>query len=77
MKITTFPKHLFWSYSAAADLPEQLVAEQVILYGDLDDLFRPSDLVSMDVIDTANQKIMARGRWKKRTFFVNKIILGK
>lgn len=77
MKITAFPHHLFWSYSTSADLPEELVAEQVILYGDLDDIFRLSDMVSKDVINAANQKIMVLGRWKKRTYFVSKIILGK
>jgi hypothetical protein len=76
MKITGFPHHLFWSYTPQADLPEELVAEQVILYGDLDDLFRLSDLVSNDIIAAANQKISARGRWQKRRHFVNKVILG-
>ena len=77
MKISEFPQHLFWSYSLHADLPEELVAEQVILYGDLDDLFRLSDMVSQDIIAAANQKIMANGRWQKRSYFVNKVILGQ
>ena len=77
MKITAFPHHLFWSYKTTADLPEELVAEQIILYGDLDDIFRLSDIVSKDVIDAVNQNIIATGRWKKRTYFVNKIILGR
>ncbi len=76
MKITGFPHHLFWSYTSQADLPEELVAEQVILYGDLDDLFRLSDIVSNDIIAAANQKISAQGRWQKRRHFVNKVILG-
>ena len=76
MKITGFPHHLFWSYTSEVDLPEELVAEQVILFGDLDDLFRLSDLVSNDIIAAANQKISAGGRWHKRRHFVNKVILG-
>ena len=76
MKITAFPQHLFWSYGRQADLPAELVAEQVILYGDLDDLFQLSDMVSRDIIFVANQKITATGRWHKRSYFVNKVILG-
>jgi hypothetical protein len=77
MKITKFPHYLFWSYSLQADLPEELVSEQVILYGDLDDLFRLSDMVSHDVITAANQKIITQGRWEKRSHFVTKVILGQ
>ena len=75
MKIAAFPKHLFWSYDPQADLPEELVAEQVILYGDLDDLFQLSDMVSTDIIAKVNQKIAACGRWPKRCYFVDKVIL--
>ena len=77
MKIAEFPHHLFWSYNSQADLPDDLVAEQVILYGDLDDLFHLSDLVSHDIIDAVNRKIMTKKRWQKRTHFVNKVILGQ
>jgi hypothetical protein len=76
MKIAEFPHHLFWSYSLQADLPDELVTEQVILYGDLDDLFRLSDMVSHEIISAANQKIINKGRWQKRSHFVNKVILG-
>jgi hypothetical protein len=76
MQITAFPHHIFWSYAPQADLPEEIVAEQVILYGDLTDLFRLQDLVSKSSIEKANQKIEANGRWLKRVNFVNKIILG-
>ena len=76
MKILGFPKHLFWSYSSQADLPVDLVAEQVILYGDLDDLFHLSDLIPPKIIAKVNRRIAARGRWQKRCFFVDKVILG-
>ena len=76
MNIRAFPKHLFWSYDPNADLPVETVAEQVILYGDLDDLFRLSDLVPAEVIVSAKNKIAARGHWLRRCYFVEKIILG-
>jgi hypothetical protein len=75
MKISGFPHHLFWSYSSQADLPEELIAEQVILYGDLGDLFHLSDVLSHEIIAAANEKIIAKGRWKKRSHFVTKVIL--
>ena len=76
MNIALFPKHLFWSYHPQADLPDEVVAEQVILYGDLDDLFRLSNHVSSVIISRVNKKISLRGRWKKRCYFVEKVILG-
>ena len=76
MKIALFPKHIFWSYDPTADLPEELVAEQVILYGDLDDLFILSRNVSSVIIAKVNQKILSSGRWKKRCYFIEKVILG-
>jgi len=76
MNIALFPKHLFWSYDPRADLPDEVVAEQVILYGDLDDLFRLSNNVSPVIIAKVNKKISSRGRWKKRCYFVEKVILG-
>jgi hypothetical protein len=76
MNISAFPKHLFWSYSKDADLPEEVVAEQVILYGDLEDLFQLSVLVSHDIIAGVNRQIASRGHWLKRCNLVDKIILG-
>jgi hypothetical protein len=76
MNISTFPRYLFWSYSNNADLPEEIVAEQVILFGDLEDIFQLSALVSSDVIARVNRMIAARGRWQKRCNLVDKIILG-
>ncbi len=77
MNISAFPKYIFWSYKPEADLPESLVTEQVLLYGDLEDMFRLSDLVSNQVIETVNKKISDTGRWQKRTNFINKVILRK
>jgi len=76
MEISTFPHYIFWSYNVHADLPDDVVAEQVLLYGDLDDLFRLSALLPTKTIAKANSKIKASGHWLKRTYFVDKIILG-
>jgi hypothetical protein len=34
MNISVFPKHIFWAWQENADLPDEVIAEQVILYGD-------------------------------------------
>jgi len=77
MQIKTFPHYIFWSYDPEADLPEEVIAGQVLQYGDLDDLFRLSEMVSHDTIAAVSQKIMANGHWLKRVNFINKVILGR
>jgi len=76
MKISAFPSYLFWSYSIDTDLPEEIVVEQVILFGDLEDIFQLPALVSSDVIARVNRMIASRGRWQKRCNLIDKIILG-
>lgn len=77
MKISTFPRHLFWSYNSDADLPEEVVAEMVILYGDLADIFQLSSMIPLEVIARVNHEIETRGHWLRRCNLVDKIILGK
>jgi hypothetical protein len=76
MNISEFPHHLFWSYAQGSDLPEEVVTEHVILYGDLEDLFLLSKLVSHKTIAEVNEKLERKKRWPKKIYFVNKIILG-
>ncbi|MDP3641655.1 MAG: hypothetical protein Q8S54_00535 [Bacteroidota bacterium] len=38
MQITPFPKHIFWQYKPDADLPDMVVLENLLLYGDLDEI---------------------------------------
>jgi hypothetical protein len=76
MKIGLFPRHLFWSYDPGADLPEEIISEQVILYGDLDDIFKLSTMVPRDTIAKVNRRIATSGRWQRRTHFIDKVILG-
>jgi hypothetical protein len=75
VRIASFPRHLFWNYSPDADLPDEVVTRQVILYGDLQDLFKLSATVPHELIRTINQDIALQGRWEKRVYFVDKIIL--
>ena len=75
MQISTFPKHIFWQYKPEADLPDLVVLENLLLYGDLDDLLNAPRLFPKQQIMEVQKKIQASGKWKKRAFFINKILL--
>jgi len=75
MKIANFPRHIFWSYSSDADLPEKLITRQVILYGDLMDIFKLSKIISIDVIASVNSELCKDDKYAKRCNLVQKLIL--
>jgi len=75
MLTSNYPHYIFWSYAPSADLPEEIIAEQVILYGDLEDIFRVCKELPRELIQKTTDKIAHNGRWKKRVNFMNKIIL--
>ena len=77
MKIAQFPKYIFWQYKAEADLPDLVVLENLLLYGDLDDLLKVPQLFSIPQIKVVHENIEASRRWKKRAFFIQKILLAK
>lgn len=75
MLISSFPKYIFWQYKADANLPKMVVLENVLLYGDLEDMFNIARLFTSDEIAEVQKKIEAGNRWKKRAFFIKKILL--
>jgi hypothetical protein len=77
MKIAPFPKHIFWQYKPDADLPDMVVLENLLLYGDLDDLLEIPRLFSNQQITEVQKRIDASRRWKKRAFFIQNILLAK
>jgi hypothetical protein len=77
MHITQYPRHIFWQYSPEADLPELVVLEKMLLYGDLDDLLALPQHFSPYHIKQVLKTIEAGGRWKKRVFFIYKIVLAE
>lgn len=77
MQISQFPKHIFWQYKPEADLPEMVILENVLLYGDLDDLLKIPHLFSFSQIEEVQKKIEASKKWKKRAFFIRNIMLAK
>jgi len=75
MLINKFPKYIFWSYKEDADLPESIIAEHVIRYGDVKDMTMLSEIIGKDEILKAVEKLSANDNVKKRTNFFLKVIL--
>ncbi len=77
MLITPFSQYIFWQYKPEADLPELVVLEKVLLYGDLEDLLKIPQLFSIQQITRVLASIAPSGRWEKRAFFIKNILLAK
>jgi hypothetical protein len=52
-----FPHDYFWSYRPDADLPEEIVAEKILVYGDISAIVQLEKLLGRDRL---------AGTWKKR-----------
>ncbi|MCP4157494.1 MAG: hypothetical protein GY757_57825, partial [bacterium] len=68
MKIDALPfkANYFWSYKKNADLPESLVAERVLIYGDFEDIFSLEREVGLEVmVKVWNEKIRGKSRYCK------------
>ena len=75
MKIEGFQKHIFWSYADQADLPETLVAKQVILFGEISDMILLTKKMDPRIIENVLRSLAVSGRNKKRINFFQKVIL--
>jgi len=75
MKIDPSIRHLFWMYRPGSDLPEEVIVDQIIRYGDLPELLRLQENHSLEMIEKAVRQITGQKRWQKRINFINKIIL--
>lgn len=75
MKITQFPRHIFWQYKSDANLPEMVILENLLHYGDLDDLLMIPNIFSIPQIEEIQKKIESQARFKKRAYFIKKILL--
>jgi hypothetical protein len=73
--VKDFPGYIFWSYRKDNDLPVEIVIENVILYGDVKDMKKLKELVTIEEYRKVVEKIKSTGRFKKRTHFVEQIIL--
>ena len=73
MKINNFSKYIFWSYKEDADLPDEIVIRQVLLYGEVKDMLLISKLYTKDAIHSVLVKFGQREN--KRRYFIEKVIL--
>jgi hypothetical protein len=56
MQITQFSNYIFWQYKPDADLPDLVVLENLLLYGDLDELLKISQYFSKQQITEVQKK---------------------
>lgn len=75
INISNFPKHIFWNYKDNAELNEEIVINNVILYGDLNDYRKLLSLVNKKSFEQVVSKLEQTGRYKKRINFIKEIIL--
>ena len=75
MKITDFPVYIFWNYKKNADLPEEVVANNVFLYGNFSDMIKITKAIPKNILEKVIDDIALKNRYKKRINFIRKIIL--
>ena len=75
MNIKNFSKHIFWSYNKNADLSEETIIWQVLLYGEIKDMVLLVKQIDKEVIIQVMKKISFLGRYNRRLNFIKKVIL--
>ncbi|MDZ7742722.1 MAG: hypothetical protein U5Q03_13480 [Bacteroidota bacterium] len=74
MLISKFSKYLFWSYRKNADLPEEIVIQRVLAFGEIADLIFLNDLVPGSKIEEVLKNWKEKEKYKRRINFYNKVI---
>jgi hypothetical protein len=75
MNIAPFSKHIFWSWKPGSDLPENLVIQQVIAYGEISDFRLISRLLPPQKINEAIRKWKNRAKYEKHIYFLEQVFL--
>jgi hypothetical protein len=75
MNISLFSKHIFWSWKPDADLPENLVIQQVIAYGEISDFRLISKLIPTQKINEAIESWKNKEKYKKHIYFLEQVFL--
>jgi len=73
MNISNFSKHIFWSYKENVNLPDEVVIQQVITYGEIEDIVKMVKIYNKEKILTNLEKI--KKRYPKRYNFIKKVFL--
>lgn len=75
MNITPFSKHIFWSWKPDADLPDNVVIQQVIAYGEISDFRLLCKFVPHEKISEAIENWKSRDKYKKHINFLKQMFL--
>jgi hypothetical protein len=75
MKISDYPKYIFWSYKDNCDVNEETIVNNVCLYGDIKDILKAYNEISKEKFTEVISKIQETKRYKKRINFIKKIIM--
>lgn len=70
-----FSEHLFWSYNKNKDLPPEVIARDIILYGEIRDMILLKKIINRSIINKVLEDLSKRRVNAKRIFFIRKIIL--
>jgi hypothetical protein len=72
----TFPHNYFWSYRPDADLPEEIVAEKILIYGDISDIVQLEKLLGREWLAGTWQKRLAGRRQYAKLNALLEVIYG-
>ncbi|MEZ4692190.1 MAG: hypothetical protein R3A12_19350 [Ignavibacteria bacterium] len=75
INVSEFQKYIFWNYKPGAELDRNIIIENVLLYGELEDFRKLIKLVALEDIRNVTDIIEKKGRFKKRVNFIRKVVL--
>ncbi len=75
INISEFQKHIFWNYKPGAKIDKNIIIENVLLYGELEDYRKLLKLVTPEDIRKITDIIDKKGRFKKRVNFIRRVVL--
>lgn len=75
INIKPFSKHIFWAWKPDADLPENVVIQQVISYGEISDFRLLSKLFPRQKIIQAIDRWKEKEKHPKQINFLNQVFL--
>lgn len=71
-----FKANYFWTYKKDADLPEAIIIEKVLIYGDFEEIFMLEKIVGKNSIKTLWEKNIRNKKRFKKLNSVLEIIYG-
>ena len=75
MNISQFSPHIFWSYDKTKELPEEVVIEQVLFNGEIEDIELLFKLCSSENIEKIVSRYERESKREKRTNFTRMMYL--